>query len=145
MTEPNPMPELSGNRWEGAAPPPPPPVTPPPPPVADAGAHPVAATPVRQRRRSHALAAAAAAALAGLAGIGGFAVGHATAGDDDAGVPVTSQVGDGDGVGRFGQRQPPPGFGGHDGQGLEGQGLDGQGFDGQGFPDDDSDSGTGAS
>ncbi|WP_278259863.1 uroporphyrinogen decarboxylase family protein [Nocardioides convexus] len=140
MDEKNPTPETeplragaSGNRWEQpedtAAETPAPPAAPadvPPPP--ETGAYPVLAAPVAKRRRARAAAAVAAAAVvAGVAGAGGFAIGHVTAGDD---AQSTGQDAGQDG-GRFGDhrfgdgdRPAPPG--GQQGGVLPGQQQDQQ-------------------
>lgn len=112
------------------------------------GAYPVLGAPVPKRRRARSAAAVAAAAV--VAGIGGFALGHATGGDDV--TPASTTVGDGTGQapgegfeggrGQFGDGQrpdgPPPGGFGGDGDSF-GQGqMPGQGTDTQPGTGDDS-------
>lgn len=113
-----------GSRWEqpadpntpAAAPPPTPPVPPPAPTPSYAPASPP------NRNRGRLLLAGGAVGVALIAGAGGFALGHATAGDDrDAGVGRTGfgpNGGPGHGFPNNGQQ--PPGLqggpGGHDRQ-----------------------------
>lgn len=90
-----------------------------PPAPPETGAYPVVDAPVARRRRARAAAAVAAAAvLAGVSGAGGFAVGHATAGDgaqdagqdagQDGGRLGEHRSGDGDRPAPRGGDQVPP-------------------------------------
>jgi hypothetical protein len=135
---------VSGSRWEQPADPDIPAATPPPTPPAAAEPHPApvaayAPAPAPNRNRGRLLLAGGAVGVALIAGAGGFALGHATAGDDrDAGVGRTGfgpNGGPGQGFPNNGQQ--PPGFqggpGGQDGQ----DGFDPRGDDGDNGDDGD--------
>jgi hypothetical protein len=135
---------VSGSRWEQPADPDTPAATPPPTPPAAAEPHPApvaayAPAPAPNRNRGRLLLAGGAVGVALIAGAGGFALGHATAGDDrDAGVGRTGfgpNGGPGQGFPNNGQQ--PPGFqggpGGQDGQ----DGVDPRGDDGDSGDDGD--------
>ncbi len=105
-----------------------------------------APAPAPNRNRGRLLLAGGAVGVALIAGAGGFALGHASAGDDrDAGVGRTGfgpNGGPGQGFPNNGQQ--PPGFqggpGGQDGQdGFDPRGDDGTRDD---LPDDDSTQGS---
>lgn len=140
---------VSGSRGEQPADPDTPAAAPPPPPPAVAGppAAPAAAyapAPAPNRNRGRLLLAGGAVGVALIAGAGGFALGHASAGDDrEAGVGRTGfgpNGGPGQGFPNNGQQ--PPGFqrgpGGQDGQ----DGFDPRGDNGDDLPDDDSAQGS---
>jgi hypothetical protein len=135
---------VSGSRWEQPADPDTPAAAPPPTPPAAAEPHPApvaayAPAPAPNRNRGRLLLAGGAVGVALIAGAGGFALGHATAGDDrDAGVGRTGfgpNGGPGQGFPNNGQQ--PPGFqggpGGQDGQ----DGVDPRGDDGDSGDDGD--------
>jgi hypothetical protein len=135
---------VSGSRWEQPADPDTPAAAPPPTPPAAAEPHPApvaayAPAPAPNRNRGRLLLAGGAVGVALIAGAGGFALGHATAGDDrDAGVGRTGfgpNGGPGQGFPNNGQQ--PPGFqggpGGQDGQ----DGFDPRGDDGDNGDDGD--------
>ena len=128
---------VSGSRWEQSADPNTPAAAPPPTPS-------YAPAPPPNRNRGRLLLAGGAVGVALIAGAGGFALGHATAGDDrDAGVGRTGfGPNGGPGQGFPNNGQPPPGFqggpGGQDGQ----HGFDPRGDDGDDLPDDDSTQGS---
>ena len=128
---------VSGSRWEQPADPNTPPAAPPPTPS-------YAPAPPPNRNRGRLLLAGGAVGVALIAGAGGFALGHATAGDDrDPGVGRTGfGPNGGPGQGFPNNGQPPPGFqggpGGQDGQ----HGFDPRGDDGDDLPDEDSTQGS---
>ena len=135
---------VSGSRWEQPAADATPPVVPP---------VPTAAVGVRRWRRGvrgRLLLAGGAVGVALIAGAGGFALGHASAGDDrDAGIGRTGFGPDGGhGQGFPNNGQQPPGFqggpGGQDGQdGFDPRGDDrDNGDNGDDLPDDDSTQGS---
>ena len=130
---------VSGSRWEQPADPGTPAAAAPSTPPAAAGppATPVAAyapAPAPNRNRGRLLLAGGAVGVALIAGAGGFALGHASAGDDrDAGIGRTGfGPNGGPGQGFPNNGQPPPGFQG----GPAGQ-DDADGFDPDGDDDDD--------
>ena len=128
---------VSGSRWEQPADPNTPAAAPPPTPS-------YAPAPPPNRNRGRLLLAGGAVGVALVAGAGGFALGHASAGDDrDAGIGWTGfGPNGGPGQGFPNNGQPPPGFqggpGGQDGQ----DGVDPRGDDGDDLPDDDSTQGS---
>ena len=104
---------VSGSRWEQPADPDTPAA--PTPPAAAGPPAPVAAyapAPAPNRNRGRLLLAGGAVGVALIAGAGGFALGHATAGDDrDAGVGRTGfGPNGGPGLGFPHNGQQPPGF-----------------------------------
>ena len=130
---------VSGSRWEQPADPGTPAAAPPPTPPPPAGppATAVAADappPAPNRNRGRLLLAGGAVGVALIAGAGGFALGHASAGDDrDAGIGRTGFGPDGGpGQGFPNNGQPLPGF-----QGGPGGQDDQDGFDPRGDDDDD--------
>jgi len=147
---------VSGSRWEQPADPGTPAAAAPPTPPAAAGppATPVAAyapAPAPNHNRGRLLLAGGAVGVALIAGAGGFALGHASAGDDrDAGIGRTGfGPNGGPGQGFPNNGQPPPGFqGGPAGQ-DDADGFDPDGDDDDHAPDldddDDDDSTQGSS
>jgi len=135
---------VGGSRWEQPADPETPAAAPPPtPPVPPAAATPsYAPAPPPNRNRGRLLLAGGAVGVALIAGAGGFALGHATAGDDrDAGVGRTGfgpNGGPGQGFPNDGQR--PPGFQG----GPRGDDGD-SGDDADDLPDDGDTQGSSSS
>ena len=147
---------VSGSRWEQPADPQTPAAAPPPTPPAAAGppAARVAAyapAPAPNRNRGRLLLASGAVGVALIAGAGGFALGHATAGDDrDAGVGRTRlgpNGGPGQGFPNNGQQPPgfPGGPGGQDGFDPRGDDGDNNGDDLDDLPDDDPTQGSSSS
>ena len=147
---------VSGSRWEQPADPDTPAAAPPPTPPAAAGppAPPVAAyapAPAPNRNRGRLLLAGGAVGVALIAGAGGFALGHASAGDDrDAGIGRTGfGPNGGPGQGFPNNGQPPPGFQGGPGGQDDADGFDPDGDDDDQAPDldddDDDDSTQGSS
>jgi hypothetical protein len=126
---------VSGSRWEQPADPNTQPAVPPPtPPTPPTPSY--APAPPPNRNRGRLLLAGGAVGVALIAGAGGVALGHATAGDDrDAGVGRTGfGPNGGPGQGFPNNGQPPPGF-----QGGPGGQDDQDGFDPRGDDDDDGD------
>ena len=147
---------VSGSRWEQPADPGTPAAAAPPTPPAAAGppATPVAAyapAPAPNRNRGRLLLAGGAVGVALIAGAGGFALGHASAGDDrDAGIGRTGfGPNGGPGQGFPNNGQPPPGFQGGPGGQDDADGFDPDGDDDDHAPDldddDDDDSKQGSS